>query len=73
MEEIERFSWFENLKRVDATQAACYDEILALRETYGDLELKWKVRIGSESFPHTTAELSGPAGTAAEDLAARLR
>ena len=73
MEEIERFSWFENLKRVDATQAACYDEILALRETYGDLELKWKVRIGSESFPHTTKELSVPAGTAAEELAARLR
>ena len=73
MEELERFSWFRNLKRVDATQAVCYDEILALRAAHEELELKWNVRIGPEIFAHTTKELSVPAGTAAEELSAKLR
>ena len=72
-EDIGNFAWFENLKRVDATQAVCYDEILALREAREDLELKWKVQIGSESFPNTTKELKVPAGTPADELGAKLR
>ena len=71
--EIERFSWFENLKRVDATQSVSYDEILALREAREDLELKWNVQIGPESFPYTTKELSVPEGVSAEELNAKLR
>ena len=72
-EEIENFDWFENLRRVDATQSVSYDEILALREAREDLELKWSVQIGSESFPSTTKELSVPEGVTTEELNAKLR
>lgn len=72
-EEIENFDWFENLRRVDATQSVSYDEILALREAREDLELKWSVQIGSESFPNTTKELSVPEGVTTEELNAKLR
>lgn len=73
MEEIGRFSCFSNLKRVDATAASCYDEILALRAAMGEIELKWNVVIGGESFPHTTKELSVPEGVGAQELGEKLR
>ncbi len=72
-DEVEKFSWFENLRRVDATGAICFDEILALRAAREDLEIKWSVPIGTESFAGTTKELKVPEGTAAEELAAKLR
>lgn len=73
MEEIGRFSCFSNLKCVDATAANCYDEILALRAAMGEIELKWNVVIGGESFPHTTKELSVPEGVGAQELGEKLR
>ena len=72
-EEIGSFAYFSGLKRVDATAADCYDEILALREALGEeVELKWNVVIGGESFPHTTKELTLPEGTSAEETAEKL-
>ena len=72
-EEIGNFAYFTGLKRVDATAADCYEEILALREALGDgIELKWNVTIGGESFPYTTKELTLPEGTSAEETARKL-
>ena len=72
-EEIGSFAYFSGLKRVDATAADCYDEILALREALGEeVELKWNVVIGGDSFPHTTKELTLPEGTSAEETAEKL-
>ena len=72
-EEVKYFAYFTALKRVDATGASCYPEILALRETLGEnVELKWNVVIGGESFPHTTKELTVPEGTSAEELEEKL-
>ena len=73
MEEIPRFAFFTDLRRVDATAASCYDEILALRAAMGEIELKWNVVIGGESFPHTTKELSVPEGVGAQELGEKLR
>ena len=72
-EDIPHFTYFLNLKRIDATGADCYPEILALREALGEnVEMKWNVLIGSESFPYTTKELKLPEGVAAEEVAEKL-
>ena len=71
-DEISRFSYFTNLRRVDATAAHCYPEILALRERLGGVELKWNVEIGTESFPYTTKELTVPEGVGAAELGEKL-
>ena len=73
MDEVGNFAYFKSLKRVDATEASCYPEIMALREAAGEkLELKWNVVIGGESFPHTTKELKLPAGAAADEVGEML-
>ena len=72
-DEVKNFAYFTSLKRVDATEAACWPEIMALREAAGEgLELKWNVVIGGESFPHTTKELKVPEGTPAAELGEKL-
>ena len=61
MDEVKNFSYFKSLKRVDATAASCYAEIMAMRELLGeDVDIRWNVVIGGESFPHTTKELALP-------------
>lgn len=73
MAEVKYFSCFDSLKRVDATAASCYPEILAVREAIGEeTDLKWNVVIGGESFPHTTKELAVPEGVSAEELREKL-
>ena len=73
MSEIEMFSYFESLRRVDATGAGCYPEIMALREALGeDIDLKWNVVIGGESFPHTTKELTLPEGVSSGEVIEKL-
>ncbi len=73
LSDVKNFAYFPSLKRVDATAASCYPEIMALREAAGEtLDLKWEVVIGGESFPHTTKELKVPGGTSAEELGEKL-
>ena len=73
MDEVQYFSYFTALRRVDATAASCYEEIMALREALGeDFDLKWNVVISGESFPHTTKELKLPEGTTFEELGEKL-
>lgn len=72
-DDVKNFAFFTALKRVDATAASCYPEILALREALGEnVELKWDVVIGGESFPYTTKELTVPEGVSAEELGEKL-
>ena len=72
-DEIADFVYFTALKRVDATAADCYDEILALREALPEeTELKWNVALGGESFASTTKELTLPEGTTAGEAGERL-
>lgn len=71
--EVKNFAYFKALKRIDATAASCYPEIMALREAVGeDVDLKWNVVIGGESFPHTTKELTLPEGVSAEEVGEKL-
>lgn len=71
--EVKNFSYFTALKRVDATAASCYPEILSLRALLGEnVDLKWNVVIGGESFPHTTKELKLPEGVPAEEVEEKL-
>ena len=71
--ELEMFSYFASLRRVDATAASCYPEIMALREMLGeDVDMKWNVVIGGESFPHTTKELTLPEGVSAGEVTEKL-
>lgn len=73
MSEIEMFSYFGSLRRIDATAASCYPEIMALREALGeDFDLKWNVVIGGESFPHTTKELTLPEGVSSGEVIEKL-
>ncbi len=73
MDEVENFAYFSSLKRVDATAASCYPEIMALRETLGEsVDMKWNVVIGGESFPHTTKELTLPEDVSADELGEKL-
>ncbi|MBR0041136.1 MAG: hypothetical protein IJP64_07130 [Oscillospiraceae bacterium] len=73
MNELDSFDDFASLRRVDATAASCYPEILALREKLGDeIELKWNVVIGGESFPYTTKELALPEGVTAGEVNEKL-
>ena len=72
-EEIGNFAYFSNLKRVDATAADCYEEIMALRAALPEeTDLKWNVVLGGESFASTTKELTLPEGTTAEEAGERL-
>ena len=72
-EEIGNFAYFTALKRVDATAADCYEEIMALRAALPEeTELKWNVALGGESFASTTKELTLPEGTSAEEAGERL-
>ena len=72
-DEIARFAFLRSLRRVDATAASCYPEILALRAALAEeVELKWNVVIGGESFSYTTKELSVPDGVAAREIAEKL-
>lgn len=74
MAEVKNFAYFNALKRVDATAASCYAEIMAMRELLGeDVDIKWNVVIGGESFPHTTKELTLPEGVTAEELREKLQ
>ena len=73
-DELEMFSYFESLKRVDASGTDCYAAILALREALGeDVEMKWEVVIGGESFPHTTKELTLPEGVSSGEVIEKLQ
>ncbi len=73
MDEVRNFAYFPALKRVDATAASCYPEIMALRESAGEtIALKWNVVIGGESFPFTTKELKLPEGVSAEEVGEKL-
>ena len=73
MSEIGMFSYFKSLRRIDATGASCYPEIMALREALGeDVELKWEVVIGGESFPYTTKELTLPEGVSSGEVIEKL-
>ena len=72
-DEIERFRYFTSLKRVDATAAVCYPEILALREALAEeIDLKWTVMLGDESFAYTTKELTLPEGISAGEVGEKL-
>ena len=74
MAEVKNFAYFSALRRVDATAASCYGEIMAMRELLGeDVDIKWNVVIGGESFPHTTKELTLPEGVTAEELGEKLQ
>ena len=45
-----------------------------MRELLGeDVDIKWNVVIGGESFPHTTKELTLPEGVTAEELREKLQ
>ena len=71
--EVKNFSYFTALKKVDATAASCYPEILSLRSLLGEnVDLKWNVVLGGESFPHTTKELKLPEGVGAEEVGEKL-
>ena len=73
MAELDSFDDFPSLRRVDATAADCYPEILALREKLGEeIEMKWNVVIGGESFPHTTKELTLPEDVTAGEVNEKL-
>ena len=73
MEEVENYRYFTALKRVDATAADCYPEILALREALDEqIGLEWNVVIGGESFSYTTKELLLPEGVTAEETVEKL-
>lgn len=73
MNELDSFDDFASLRRVDATGATCYPEILALKEKLGEeIELKWDVVIGGESFSHTTKELTLPEGVTAGEVNEKL-
>ena len=73
LDEVKNFSFFTALRRVDATAASCYPQIMALRDALDeDVELEWEVVIGGESFSHTTKELKVPEGTSAEELGEKL-
>ncbi len=73
MDEVKNFAYFASLKRVDATAARCWPEIMALREALDEgIDLKWNVLIGSESFPHTTKELKLPEGVSAAEVGEKL-
>ena len=73
MDELELFDCFDSLRRIDATAADCYEEILALREKLGeDVELKWEVEIGGVRFYCTTKELTLPEGVPAGEVNEKL-
>ncbi|MBQ3481861.1 MAG: hypothetical protein IJH48_05930 [Oscillospiraceae bacterium] len=73
-DEVKNFNYFPSLKRIDATAASCWPEIMAVRALLGeDVEMKWNVVIGGESFPHTTKELTLPEGVTAEELGEKLQ
>ena len=73
MAELESFDYFLSLRRVDATAAHCYREIMALREKLGeDVDMKWDVELGGESFSHTTKELTLPAGVTSGEVNEKL-
>ena len=73
LSDVKNFSYFTALKRIDATAASCYPEILALREALDEnIELEWAVVIGGESVPCATKELKVPESTTAEELAEKL-
>ena len=73
LSEVKNFTYFTALKRVDATAASCYAEILAVRAILDEnVEMKWNVVIGGERFPHTTKELKLPAEVTAAEVGEKL-
>lgn len=49
-EDIALYGYFDNLQRVDASDATCYEELLALQEALPDCKVDWAVHIGNGAF-----------------------
>lgn len=72
-EDIPLFSYFDDLQRIDARNATCYDELAALQEALPDCHITWEVHLGSASFAPDTENLRlNGSGATAKELAQKL-
>lgn len=56
-EEAELFLLFDDLQRIDATQAVCYEELVLLEELLPDCVIDWAVHLGTEAYSPAEAQL----------------
>ena len=68
-DELTVFSYFTALESVDASEADCYDELLALAAALPDCEISWSVPIGGERYSNDESEIVlSPEASASELL-----
>lgn len=69
-EDMELFLLFEDLQRIDATQAVCYEELAMLEQTLPNCTIDWAVHLGSNAYSpaETELDLTGTGIEAAELL-----
>lgn len=56
-EDMELFLLFEDLQRIDATQAVCYEELAMLEQTLPNCTIEWAVHLGSNAYSPAETEL----------------
>lgn len=72
--DIPLFSLFEHLEYVDARNARCYENLLALQSALPDCTVDWTVQLGSGTFDpdSESLDLQGT-GTSAPELSEKLQ
>lgn len=56
-EEVAALSYLAELKQVDATGCTDYANLMALKDRFPKLKLRYDVVIGEQTYPHTTSEM----------------
>lgn len=73
-EDFPLYAMFDDLQRIDAMDAECYEELMALQAFLPDCTVDWAVHLGSGGFSSEaqTLDLNGT-GITADELAEKLK
>ena len=73
-EDLDMLGYLPSLESVDATGCTDYDNLMALKERYPHIRLRYDVFIGGKAYPHITAKMAFDGDEpAAEELLEKLR
>ena len=67
-DEIPIFAYFTALERIDASDASCYPELLALAAALPDCEISWSVPIGGLRYSNSDREIVLSPDATADEL-----
>jgi len=72
-EDIALYAYFDNLKRVDAADAICYQELMALQAALPACKVDWAVHMGNRAFSPASEALNlNGTGTTVAELSEKL-